>query len=50
VRAWQVFPFDYTGRVALLIHALLVVAIVVIAIGMVTNPVLLVRARRDQQG
>jgi hypothetical protein len=50
VRTWQVFPFDFTGWAVLLIHAFLVVAIVVIAIGMVTNLVLLVRARRYRQG
>lgn len=50
VRIWQVFPFDFTGWAVLLIHALLVVAIVVIVISMITSLVLLVRARRDQQG
>jgi hypothetical protein len=47
VRIWQVFPFDFTGWAVLLTHALLVVAIVVIVIGVITNLVLLVRARRN---
>ncbi|HZM84422.1 MAG TPA: hypothetical protein VFC19_52550 [Candidatus Limnocylindrales bacterium] len=42
-RIWRVFPFTFTGRPVLLIHAVLVVAILGTVVAMIVNIVLLVR-------